>query len=61
MGENKLAVVNTGCPSMDLAREVLQSPDLDFNPILKYGGVGESINWEEGVFSCYAAPCYYRV
>jgi bifunctional UDP-N-acetylglucosamine 2-epimerase / N-acetylmannosamine kinase len=48
MGEEEKTVVNTGCPSMDLAREVLNSPTLDFDPIVKYGGVGNDINWKDG-------------
>lgn len=48
MGENPEMVFNTGCPSIDLAYEIIQNPDLDFNPIEKYGGVGEKINWEKG-------------
>ncbi|MBJ2174585.1 UDP-N-acetylglucosamine 2-epimerase (hydrolyzing) [Aureibaculum sp. A20] len=48
MGENPDFVINTGCPSIDLADEVLQHPDLDFDPIEKYGGVGSSLNWKEG-------------
>lgn len=47
MGEIDSMVINTGCPSMDLAREVLEKPNLDFNPLIKYGGVGEQINWEK--------------
>ncbi|WP_072682425.1 UDP-N-acetylglucosamine 2-epimerase [Arcobacter sp. LA11] len=48
MGEMDSMVINTGCPSMDLAREVLNKPDLDFNPLVKYGGVGEEIAWKDG-------------
>ena len=48
MGESPDKVFNTGCPSIDLALEVKNSPELDFNPIGKYGGVGERIKWEEG-------------
>ena len=48
MGEEEDSVINTGCPSMDLAREVLSRPELDFDPIIKYGGVGENINWKNG-------------
>jgi UDP-hydrolysing UDP-N-acetyl-D-glucosamine 2-epimerase len=40
LGEDPGFVFNTGCPSIDLAAEVLQSPALDFDPYLKYGGVG---------------------
>ena len=48
MGESESMVIDTGCPSMDLAREVLENPDFDFDPLVKYGGVGESINWKDG-------------
>tara|TARA_B110000238_G_C16133187_1_gene442389 strand:+ start:2015 stop:3172 length:1158 start_codon:yes stop_codon:yes gene_type:complete len=48
LGENPNMVFNTGCPSIDLAKEVLTSPELTFDPILKYGGVGSKINWEDG-------------
>ncbi len=46
MGEDPAKVFNTGCPSIDLAEEVLQSPALDFDPFERYGGVGEITNWE---------------
>ena len=48
MGESESTVINTGCPSMDLAREVLESPEFDFDPIKKYGGVGNDISWKDG-------------
>lgn len=48
MGEEPDYVINTGCPSMDLAREVLVNPGLDFDPIEKYGGVGEIRDWRQG-------------
>lgn len=40
MGEDPKFVFNTGCPSMDIAREVLQNPVLNFDPVEKYKGVG---------------------
>lgn len=40
LGEDPTRVINTGCPSIDLASQVLKSPKLDFNPYSKYGGVG---------------------
>jgi UDP-hydrolysing UDP-N-acetyl-D-glucosamine 2-epimerase len=40
LGENPDMVFNTGCPSIDLAAEVLKSPAMDFDPYEKYGGVG---------------------
>ena len=46
MGEDPKMVFNTGCPSIDLAAEIKKNPKLDFNPLKKYGGVGEQINWE---------------
>jgi UDP-hydrolysing UDP-N-acetyl-D-glucosamine 2-epimerase len=48
MGEDPNYVINTGCPSMDLAKEVLLDSSLDFDPIKKYGGVGEIGNWKDG-------------
>jgi len=48
MGENPEMVFNTGCPSIDLAKEIKENPELDYNPIEKYGGVGETIDWEKG-------------
>ncbi len=41
MGEDPAYVFNTGCPSIDIAAEALKSPNLDFNPFDKYGGVGD--------------------
>ena len=48
MGENPKMVFNTGCPSIDLAKQIKDNPKLDFNPLKKYGGVGEQIKWENG-------------
>ena len=48
MGENPEAVINTGCPSIDLAANVLERPQLDFDPYSKYGGVGKKPNLSEG-------------
>ena len=48
MGENPKMVFNTGCPSIDLAEEIKKSPKLNFNPIEKYGGVGENIDYSKG-------------
>ena len=41
MGEEKDRVFVTGCPSIDIAADVLKNPKLDFNPFQKYGGVGD--------------------
>lgn len=48
MGEEPAAVHCTGCPSVDIAAEVLATPQLDFNPFAKYGGVGASIDLARG-------------
>ncbi len=47
MGEYEDKIHITGCPSIDIAREVAENPELDFNPCEKYGGVGYEINPEE--------------
>ena len=48
MGEDPSTVFNTGCPSIDLAGAVLQDPDLDFDPVEKYGGVGAEADLSNG-------------
>jgi UDP-hydrolysing UDP-N-acetyl-D-glucosamine 2-epimerase len=40
LGEDESFVFNTGCPSIDLAAEILEKPYLDFDIFKKYGGVG---------------------
>lgn len=44
LGENNEMVFNTGCPSIDLAGEVVENPTFNFNPMQKYGGVGDTID-----------------
>lgn len=48
LGEAAGVVFNTGCPSIDLAKPVLQSTSLSFNPYAKYGGVGAQPKLSEG-------------
>lgn len=48
MGEDPAYVFNTGCPSIDIAAEVLQNSNLSFDPIKKYGGVGVDLDYSEG-------------
>lgn len=43
MGEEPGKVFVTGCPSIDLAVEVMERPGLDFDPFEKYGGVGAPV------------------
>jgi UDP-hydrolysing UDP-N-acetyl-D-glucosamine 2-epimerase len=40
MGEDPSKVFITGCPSIDIAKEVEENPSLDFDPFEKYAGVG---------------------
>lgn len=40
LGEDPEYVFNTGCPSIDLAADILNEPSLNFNPYRKYGGLG---------------------
>lgn len=47
MGEDKEYVFNTGCPSIDIAKEVLDSTELDFDPFEKYPGVGSKFNYKK--------------
>lgn len=47
LGEQTDFVFNTGCPSIDLARQVANST-LDFNPYEKYGGVGAKPDLNNG-------------
>ena len=48
MGESQDKVFNTGCPSMDLVYEIMNSSDMIFDPMSKYKGVGKEINTNEG-------------
>ena len=41
MGENPDSVFVTGCPSIDLAKQISEQPLVDFDPFLKYRGVGD--------------------
>lgn len=48
LGEDPDAVVQTGCPSIDIAAEVARRPELDFDVFEKYGGVGERVDLSDG-------------
>jgi UDP-hydrolysing UDP-N-acetyl-D-glucosamine 2-epimerase len=48
MGERRESIHVTGCPSIDLAAEVLKSPDLEFDPFERYGGVGDKFSLGNG-------------
>ena len=48
MGENPEKIFVTGCPSIDLAADILSKPVLDFDPFEKYGGVGNLLDLTDG-------------
>ncbi len=48
MGENQDTVFVTGCPSIDIAYEVLKDPVINFDPIAKYKGVGYTLESNRG-------------
>ncbi|MBA3569146.1 MAG: UDP-N-acetylglucosamine 2-epimerase (hydrolyzing) [Pyrinomonadaceae bacterium] len=48
MGEDPAAVFMTGCPSIDLAAEILLEPKFNFDPFKKYGGVGPLVDISDG-------------
>lgn len=48
MGEDPATVFVTGCPSIDLAAEILVDPKLNFDPLKKYGGVGPLVDISDG-------------
>lgn len=50
LGEDPAYVFNTGCPSIDLAKDILVQPQLDFNPYEKYGGVGKRLDLTNGYY-----------
>ncbi len=49
MGEIPEAVVVTGCPSIDIAKDVLESPQIETSHLFeRYGGVGERLDLSRG-------------
>jgi len=57
MGEPSDTVFVTGCPSIDIAAQVLSNPELDFDPYEKYRGVGTFPNLSNG----YVVVCQHPV
>lgn len=47
MGEDSKTVFVTGCPSIDIADQVMRNHTVDFDIFQKYGGVGASFNLSE--------------
>ena len=50
MGEQLSTVYLTGCPSIDLAKEVISNPEIDFDIYEKYGGVGSYPDLTNGYY-----------
>jgi len=48
LGENPEMVFNTGCPSIDIAKKILEHKGLTFDPYEKYGGVGSKPDLNKG-------------
>ncbi|MCX6553088.1 MAG: UDP-N-acetylglucosamine 2-epimerase, partial [Acidobacteria bacterium] len=48
LGEQPSSVHMTGCPSIDLAAEIAANPAMDFDPLSRYGGVGERVDLSNG-------------
>lgn len=48
MGEDPKTVFVTGCPSIDLAAEIMDQPTLNFDPMKKYDGVGPLLDLSKG-------------
>jgi len=48
MGEEPGTIFKTGCPSIDLARSLAETPELGFDPFVKYGGVGPRLDLAGG-------------
>jgi UDP-hydrolysing UDP-N-acetyl-D-glucosamine 2-epimerase len=48
MGEEPERVFVTGCPSIDLARGIMEKPELDFHPFERYKGVGPLFDLNNG-------------
>ena len=48
MGEDPATVFVTGCPSIEIAAQVLADGHLNFDPYQKYRGVGETPDFSDG-------------
>lgn len=47
MGESPERVFITGCPSIDLAHKITEEPEIRFDPLQKYGGVGKMLDLQK--------------
>jgi UDP-hydrolysing UDP-N-acetyl-D-glucosamine 2-epimerase len=47
LGEDRERIYETGCPSMDIAKDISENADPDYDPQEQYGGVGEDVDVSE--------------
>ena len=47
MGEDPKSIVLSGCPSIDLAKQAINTYDPNLNILEQYGGSGMSIEWDQ--------------
>jgi UDP-hydrolysing UDP-N-acetyl-D-glucosamine 2-epimerase len=47
LGENQAFVFDTGCPSIDIAKNIYENPKINFDVFKKYSGVGKKFNISE--------------
>jgi UDP-hydrolysing UDP-N-acetyl-D-glucosamine 2-epimerase len=50
MGEDPNSIIVTGCPSIDLAAEILKEQVVEFDPFALYGGVGDTFDYRTGPY-----------
>ena len=48
MGADADQVYKVGCPSIDIALDILRDPIIDFDPFQQYGGVGSAFDIKKG-------------
>ena len=47
LGEDRDRIYRTGCPSMDIAKDIAENADPDYDPQAQYDGVGEYVDVSE--------------
>ena len=47
LGEDRDRIYRTGCPSMDIAKDIAENADPDYDPQAQYEGVGEDVDVSE--------------
>jgi len=47
LGEDRERIYETGCPSMDIAKDISENADPDYDPQEQYSGVGEDVDVSE--------------